>query len=336
MNDTADKLRSLAIDRVDRAGGVGRKYRAWVVASAAAVLIAGASLLVLLLGARSSTAAAPAPAAAASAAPVSPAPAVAPRSGQLVASGYVTARTEATAAAEITGRILEVRVEEGDVVKAGDVLARLDDTRAKIDLDLDKAQSAAALAAADQIAADLAEARRVLVRTETLQKTASSEADLTAARAKVENLDAQLRRAKAQADAAQLTVANQTDYVDRHLIRAPFDGVVIARNAQAGEIISPVSAGGAFTRTGVATIVDMRSLEIEVDVNEGSIGQVKPGQPVEAVLDAYPDWRIPAHVKAIIPTADRSKATIKVRISFDKLDPRVFPDMAARVTFVGG
>jgi RND family efflux transporter MFP subunit len=219
-------------------------------------------------------------------------------------------------------------------VEAGEVIARLDSVRAEIDLELAEARAVAAQALADQIDADLREARRVLARTERLETSSVfAEAALTADRARVESLDAQLRGAQAQLEIARLEVESQRDYVDRHLVRAPFAGVVVARNAQAGEIISPVSAGGGFTRTGVATIVDMSSLEIEVDVNEGSIDQVAPGQPVEALLDAYPDWRIPARVLAIIPTADRSKATIKVRIAFDELDPRIFPDMAARVSF---
>jgi RND family efflux transporter MFP subunit len=118
-------------------------------------------------------------------------------------------------------------------------------------------------------------------------------------------------------------------------VRAPFGGIVVSKDAQRGEMVSPVSAGGGFTRTGIATIVDMASIEIEVDVNESYIARVKTGQPVTAVLDAYPDWQIPAKVRTVIPTADRQKATVKVRATFDRLDPRILPDMAVKVTFLG-
>ena len=121
--------------------------------------------------------------------------------------------------------------------------------------------------------------------------------------------------------------------MDDMIIRAPFDGVVTTKDAQPGEMISPVSAGGGFTRTGIGTIVDMNSLEIEIDVNESYINRVEPGQPVEATLDAYPDWKIPCKVIAIIPTADRQKSTVKVRVGFDKLDPRILPEMGVKVAF---
>ena len=258
----------------------------------------------------------------------------APR-GALVASGYVVARRQATVSAEITGRITEVIYEEGAEVVEGQILARLDDERVRFDLETAKARAAAAKASADVIAADLKEARRVLSRTSRLSENSfSSEADVTLAEARVENLAAQLSRAQSEAQSAEIDVERQADLVDRHLIRAPFSGVIIAKAAQAGEIVSPVSAGGGFTRTGVYTIVDMDSLEIEVDVNEGYIDRVRAGQNAFAVLDAYSDWRIPAHVEAIIPTADRSRATIKVRIGLDEKDGRVLPDMAAAVTFV--
>jgi RND family efflux transporter MFP subunit len=117
------------------------------------------------------------------------------------------------------------------------------------------------------------------------------------------------------------------------IIRAPFDGVITTKDAQPGEMISPVSAGGGFTRTGIGTIVDMTSLEIEIDVNESYINRVEPSQPVEATLDAYPNWKIPCKVIAIIPTANRDKSTVKVRVGFDQLDPRILPDMSVKVAF---
>ncbi len=253
----------------------------------------------------------------------------------LAASGYVTARRQATVSAEITGRITQVLVEEGAEVEAGEILAHLDDTRARLDLERIEAQHRAANAQIAQIRAEQAEARRVLERAAQLaERNVGSEAQVTASRARLESLDAQLTAARANVSALDAQVASQHDYIERHVVRAPFAGVVIAKNAQVGEILSPVSAGGGFTRTGVATLVDMSSLEIEVDVNEGQIGRVEPGQRVEAILDAYPDWRIRAHVEAIIPTADRARATIQVRVAFDEADGRILPDMAARVTFI--
>src|SRR6185503_10582472 len=133
---------------------------------------------------------------------------------------------------------------------------------------------------------------------------------------------------------AQRSLAlRQQDVTDTE-IRAPFAGVVTSKNAQPGEMISPMSAGGGFTRTGICTLVDMASLEFEVDVNEAYINRVRPGQPAEGVLDAYPDWRIPAHVITIVPTADRQKATVMVRIAIDVRDPRILPDMGVKVSFV--
>ncbi|MGD2134324.1 MAG: efflux RND transporter periplasmic adaptor subunit [Maricaulaceae bacterium] len=348
-DDTADKLRSLAIDRSAEAPAGGKRRRAmspYILAGAMLVLLIGASggawLAVRSSGpataAAESTQVAAQSTSQSSQASTSSAPAQTSspvRGGRLVASGYVTARRQATASAEITGRIVEVLVEEGDVVEEGQILGRLDSVRAEIDLELAEASALAAEAAQDRIAADLREARRVLDRTQRLSESSVySEAEMTANRARVESLEAQLRGAEAQTNIARLQVDRQRDFVDRHLVRAPFPGVVVAKNAQAGEIVSPASAGGGFTRTGIATVVDMDSLEIEVDVNESSINQVSADQPVEAVLDAYPDWRIPSHVIAIIPTADRSRATIQVRVGFDELDPRILPDMAARVTFL--
>jgi RND family efflux transporter MFP subunit len=284
---------------------------------------------------------APAPAAAASApaqtaTPSGPAPApAAPRTSGLVASGYVVARRQATVSAEITGRIRDVLVEEGAVVEAGQILARLDDDRARIQLDLLQAQLGSANARIRSLDAQLGEARIVANRaSELAARDIGSRAAVSASQAQVDSLVAQLSAARADRDAAAVQVRSQEDLIERHIVRAPFAGVVIAKNAQVGEILSPASAGGGFTRTGVATLVDMDSLEIEVDVNEGQIGRVTPGQRVEARLDAYPDWRIPAHVEAIIPTADRSRATIQVRVAFDERDNRILPDMASRVIFM--
>lgn len=259
----------------------------------------------------------------------------APRESGLAASGYVVARRRATVSSEITGRLLEVLVEEGDRVEAGQVLARLDDELARIDQELAEARAASAAAVADALAAELVEAQRALGRAERLASSDfASQSNVDIERARVDGLTARLRGARADADAAAIVARRAAELVDRHLVRAPFSGVIIDKNAQPGEIVSPTSAGGGFTRTGVYTLVDMDSLEIEVDVNEGQIERVRAGQRVEAVLDSYPDWRAPAHVAAIIPTADRNRATIQVRVAFDELDPRILPDMGARVTFL--
>jgi len=257
------------------------------------------------------------------------------QSSGLVASGYVVARRQATVSAEITGRIKDVLIEEGAIVEQGEVLAYLDDERARIDLALMEAQYAASAQRARSTRAQMQDAQVQLERTRQLIESGfASEARLTGEQAQLDSLTAQLRAAQADLNAAQARVNSQIDYIERHVVRAPFSGVVIAKNAQVGEILSPVSAGGGFTRTGIATLVDMESLELEVDVNEGQIQRVRTGQRVEAVLDAYPDWRIPASVEAIIPTADRARATIRVRVALGERDDRILPDMAARVTFI--
>jgi RND family efflux transporter MFP subunit len=241
--------------------------------------------------------------------------------GGLVASGYVVARRQATVAAEVTGRLVEVRIEEGQQVARGQVLAVLEPTLARAEYQAAQARTGAA-------SADLAEALRVLNRTRDLAAQGfASEAALTAAQSRFDLAAAtqQANRSEAQRAAAQLS---------RYEIRAPFAGVVVNKAAQPGEIISPISAGGGFTRTGVCTIVDMSSLEIEVDVSEAYIAQVREGQRVEAVLDAYPQVTFPAHVIATIPSADRSRATVRVRIGFDELDPRILPEMAISVRFL--
>lgn len=256
-------------------------------------------------------------------------------SGGLAASGYVIARRKATVAAEITGKVMELFVEEGMVVQAGQIIARLDSVLAETDLTLAQSRAAAAEAAATAIAADLQDAERILGRVRSLsQKNYASEADLTKAEAKVGILRAQLSQAQAQLRTAQLDVQRNTTVLDKHSIRAPFAGVVVERSAQPGEMISPISAGGGFTRTGICTIVDMDSIEIEVDVNEAFIGRVRAGGAIAAVLDAYPDWTIPASVIAVVPTANREKATVKVRIGLKQKDPRILPDMAIKVKFL--
>jgi RND family efflux transporter MFP subunit len=253
----------------------------------------------------------------------------------LEAAGYITARREATVSSKITGRLAEVLIEEGESVTSGQVLARLDDVDAKAALELAQARLGAARAQLGQIEAQLDQARRDARRQQELrEKGLNSEQALETARTQVLTLSAELAAQRGQVGVAeaQLRVA-QVDH-DNTIVRAPFAGVIVAKAAQPGEIVSPISAGGGFTRTGIGTIVDMDSLEIEVDVNEAYINRVKPHQPVQAVLDAYPAWKIPASVIAIIPTADRSKATVKVRIALEQKDPRIVPDMGVRVAFL--
>lgn len=348
-DDRRDQLRSLSIDRSE---GPARQGVSWPVLAGAIVLSAALAGGAAWFLTRSDGAGAPAPApvpvaeapGASSALPAassagasapSPAPARAPRASGLVASGYVVARRQATVSAEITGRIADVLVEEGARVEAGDVLALLDDARAQLELDLIESQIAAASARVQSLDVQVREARRISDRAAQLfEREIATDAARTAAEAQLASLQAQLRAAQADLESARVRQTSQLDLIARHTVRAPFAGVVIAKNAQVGEILFPGSAGGGFTRTGVATLVDMDSLEIEVDVNEGQIQRVSPGQRVETILDAYPDWRIASRVEAIIPTADRSRATIKVRVALEERDARILPDMAARVTFI--
>ena len=252
----------------------------------------------------------------------------------LNASGYVTARRGATVSSKVTGKVVEVAIEEGREVSAGQLLARLDDSNVQAELRLTEAQFAAGKAALAETRVRLDEAEKDLRRVTDLHASHIAPAtDLDRAVADVNARKAQLEKQQADLEVAERQVAVCRQQVEDMVIRAPFAGMVTLKNAQPGEMISPISAGGGYTRTGICTIVDMSSLEIEVDVNESYINRVTPTQPVEATLDAYPDWKIPARVIFIIPTADRQKATVKVRIGFDHLDPRILPDMAVKVAF---
>jgi len=253
----------------------------------------------------------------------------------LDATGYVTARRAATVSAQITGTLTQVLIEEGDRVEAGQVIARVDDTAQKAALAQAQAQLHSAQALLTQYQAQLGQSKRDLKRMEEMVgRKLVSEQQTEQARTQVETGTAQVTTQQKQIDLASAAVAAAQVQLDYCTVHAPFSGVVIAKAAQVGEIVSPFSAGGGFTRTGVGTIVDMDSLEVEVDVNEAYIGRVVAGRPVEAVLNAYPDWKIPSHVIAIIPTADRSKATVKVRIGLDTKDTRIVPDMGVRVSFL--
>ncbi len=253
----------------------------------------------------------------------------------LNASGYVTPQRRATVAAKITGRVTGVFFAEGMRVKQGQLLATLDDSDSRRTLNATIADKNTAQAGIADLQVQLKYANIELHRAQELHaaKVQSQEA-LDIARTNEQSLQAKIALAKEQVAAAEARVLEAQQGVDNTVIRGPFAGIIVSKDAQVGEMVSPVSAGGGFTRTGIATIVDMNSNEIEVDVNEAYIARVMPKQRVVATLDAYPDWQIPSHVRTIIPTADRQKATVKVRISFDKLDPRILPDMGVKVAFL--
>jgi len=324
--EKSELLHQLRIDRSETAASRGPRTAAIALAAVLVLAALAGGGWWLLRGA--------------SATGVTVATAVAPSAGAgpaavLQATGYVTARREATVSAQITGTLTEVLIEEGEHVDKGQVLALLDDTAQKAALAQAQAQANAATAQLKQVSAQLAQSRRDLGRAEDLvgRKLVSAQA-VEVARTQVETQSAQVEAQRRQIELARATVEGARVQLDYCTVRAPFAGVVIAKSAQVGEIVSPFSAGGGFTRTGIGTIVDMDSLEVEVDVNESYINRVTAKQPVEAVLDAYPDWTIPGHVIAIIPTADRGKATVKVRVAFEQKDPRMVPDMGVRVSFL--
>ena len=253
----------------------------------------------------------------------------------LNASGYVTARRRATIASKITGTLVEVNVEEGMPVRAGQVLARLDDSTLRATLNLAEAQVEAARRGVRENEVRLHEAKLTVDRLSRLIKEGvTTQAEVEAAQAQLDSYDARIQAAREQVRVAEQQVALARTNLADTIIRAPFSGVAISKDAQPGETVSPMSAGGGFTRTGICTIVDMQSLEVEVDVNEAYINRVLPGQRVSAALDAYPDAPIPGRVITTVPTADRQKATVLVRIGFDALDARILPDMGVKVTFL--
>ena len=253
----------------------------------------------------------------------------------LDASGYVTARRIATVSSKITGKVKEVYIEEGQRVKEGEVLARLDVLDSNAQLELSQAQVESSKSQLAEAQAQLKFAQATYIRNSELatkqlvsqSALESSKAELDSRKARLTSLQKTVAVTEQQRDVAKIGV-------DNTIIRAPFDGVIIAKAAQPGEMISPISAGGGSIRTGIGTLVDMDSLEVQVDVNEAYIGRVTPQMPIEAVLNAYPEWKIPGEVIAIIPTADRSKATVKVRVALDSKDPRIVPDMGVRVSFL--
>jgi HlyD family secretion protein len=252
----------------------------------------------------------------------------------LNSSGYVTARREATVSSKVTGKVVSILIEEGMKVTNGQILARLDDSNVRAALEVARAQLLSSEAAVDETQANLKQANADYQRVSELAKQKiSSQSDLDQAEAAAKSLQAHLEWQESQIAVARSQVDQSQQDLDDMTIRAPFDGVVTTKDAQPGEMISPVSAGGGYTRTGIGTVVDMKSLEIDIDVNENYINRVEAGQPVMATLDAYPDWKIPCKVIAIVPTADRDKSTVKVRVGFNQLDPRILPDMSVKVSF---
>ena len=323
MNDTGKpNLSDLKIDHQARSSD-GGGLRLMLIA--AAVLVTIAVIAILIVGGTSVTTV---EVAIARAAPTGGTATV------LNASGYVEPRRKATVSSKITGKVTEVLVDEGMVVEEGQILAQLDDSDARRRYDAIRAERDVARAAIQELEVNLADAERTLRRTNELRdQGVASVQDLDSATAAVDALRAKLQVARSSLDAAGAQLAVSAQDLENYTIRAPFAGIAVSKDAQPGEMVSPVSAGGGFTRTGISTIVDMESLEIEVDVNESHIAKVTPGQPADAVLDAYPEWHIPATVRTVIPTADRQKATVKVRLTFDTLDPRILPDMGVKVAF---
>jgi len=325
MSDTSDRISALKIDRTAATPASGG--RLWLLIPSALIVLALGWWFLLRPGAgavmvQTDTARRP--------------PSIAAASSVLDASGYVVARRQATVSSKLTGKVEEVLVEEGMRVEKGQIVARLDDNTQQAQVNLAEAQADASQAALAEIEAQLRAARLERDRLrEMAERKLTSAASLDSAEAVYDALAAKLDTGKENVGVAMSNVALARDALDNMTIRAPFGGMVVSKNAQPGEMISPVSAGGGFTRTGICTIVDMDSLEIEVDVNEAYIQRVTPGQRVSATLDAYPDWQIPAEVIAIVPTADRQKATVRVRIGFLERDGRVLRDMGVKVAFLG-
>ncbi len=321
----SELLKELRIDRDAPDEGSRGRRRLWIGAGAAALAVAALAAWFL-------TREKPVEVQVAVARPM---PAIGAGTSVLDATGYVTARRQATVSAKITGKVRDVRIEEGQQVESGDVLATLDDSEALVEVQLRRAQVAEAQAQLAETEAASGNADREYKRQQDLaERKLTSVSALDAARTQSEALRARLSSQASGIRVAQEALAAAKVQLDNTIVRAPFAGVVTVKAAQPGEMISPISAGGGSIRTGIGTIVDMDSLEIQVDVSESYINRVQPGQRVEAVLNAYPEWRIPASVIAIVPTADRSKATVKVRIALGEKDARIVPEMGVRVAFL--
>jgi RND family efflux transporter MFP subunit len=335
VTDQAALLEQLKIRRDEPAARPRARRAASVVAVAAVGVAAAAFAAVRFVGAPAEQAQSGVAAAEAPAPPARPYSAAAPVASILDASGYVVARRQATVSSKITGKVVAVLIEEGQRVEAGEVIARLDDANVR-------AQVAQAAAQVEQQRANRAAARVALdnaTPTFARQQAQFAASFISAqtfdeAKARYDAAQAALDVAEHSLEVAEASLAVMQRNLDDTVVRAPFGGIVTVKAAQEGEMVSPVSAGGGFTRTGIGTIVDMDSLEVEVDVSESFISRVKAGQPVAITLNAYPDQRMPGRVVAIIPTADRAKATVKVRVGFEQGDADVLPEMGARVGFL--
>ena len=322
----AELLNQLKIDRDAPSDGGGNGVK-WGLALAAVLLVAAGWFFVDFPSKAEAVTVRTTIALGASAGPVA--------GSVLDATGYVVARRQATVSSKATGKVLEVMIEEGVTVQEGELLARLDDSIPRAQYELAQSQLEASRASLAELEVSLKQAQLDLQRTRNLaERELASKADLDRDTLGVEGLSARLARAEKDILVAERAMAVQGQLLQDMQIRAPFSGIVVAKAAQPGEMISPVSAGGGFTRTGICTIVDMASLEIEVDVNESYINRVYAGQPVQATLNAYPEFNYPAQVIAIIPTADRNKATVRVRVGFLERDDKVLPDMGVRVAFL--
>jgi RND family efflux transporter MFP subunit len=257
------------------------------------------------------------------------------RSSMLDASGYVVARRQATVSSKITGKVVEVLIEEGQRVEVNEVVARLDDANAVAHVAQSSAQREQAVASLTAAQVAFENAAPTFERNkEQFARQIISAQDFDSAKANYDATRTSLAVAARAVEVAEASLALAQRNLDDTVVRAPFGGIVTVKAAQEGEMVSPVSAGGGFTRTGIGTIVDMDSLEVEVDVSENFINRVRPDQDVSVKLNAYPDWEIPARVIAIIPTADRAKATVKVRVALDVRDARILPEMGVRVAFL--
>lgn len=253
----------------------------------------------------------------------------------LDATGFVVARRQASVSSKVPGKVTSVLIEEGMEVQEGQLLATLDDSINRAQLDLARSQLGATRSQLSELNLRYEQATLDSERNERLaEEGVISANELEQSQLNRETLQSAIKVSAENVAVGERTVELQEKYVADMEIRAPFAGIVISKTAQPGEMIAPVAGGGGFTRTGICTIVDMDSLEVQIDVNESYINRVQPGQQVTVQLTAYPDVRMPAEVIAIIPTADRARSTVKVRVGFKQRDDRVLPDMAVKVSFL--
>jgi HlyD family secretion protein len=337
-SENSDKRELLAALAIDRATGFVTHLsasRRWSVAALAGTAVVVLVVILLVVWRDTGLPVTQVEAPPSLPVPATPDPGIVPAASVLDATGYVVARRQATVSAKVTGKVVEVFVEEGMHVTEGQLLARLDASVPLAELELAQARLALAQAASTELAVNRKQARLDLGRTtELASRQLASQADLDRDRLQVDSIEVRQVRARLEVEVARRGLEVQRRLLADMEIRAPFTGVVVAKAAQPGEMVSPISAGGGFTRTGICSIVDMDSLEVEVEVNEAYINRVRPAQPVTVRLNAYPDYLMPAEVIAIIPTADRNRATVRVRISLLEPDSRVLPDMGVRVAFL--